>query len=479
MKKNKIEKLTITFVIFFIFFCLFCISFFKVDPDYLWHIKAGQYMLKHGVLTHDVFSWSAYGKYWMSHEWLFEVIIAFLHKIFGKFSVFLYLFAGCLSLIFFLFLTNKKKYLKNPLFLIFWATLFIMITFSMQVRPHIFSYLFLAIAVYSLYSLYENEDSKKIYFLPLLSILWSNFHGGSSNLPYLLCLVFIIGGLFNFKFSKIYSKRISKKQLIKYLVVMVLCMIAVCINIHGFKMFIYPYQNMMNKAMIENIMEWQPTTLNSVASYVYFALLLFIFGVMLFSKKKILFLDFLLFGFCAFLGLKSVRFWFFTYIIMSYVVFNYVESLDDEIDNLIIIAIGILSFSFIVLFSLKANNLFNFKYEFLLEKKDIEYIKKLDAKRMFNIYDHGGELIYNDIKVFVDGRADLYSDHDIFNEYLTMVNLDGGYSYYLNKYDFDYFVVSDNYRIYMYLLENDNYKLIYTNKSVHIFRKEISTMIIS
>ena len=83
MKKNKI-----IFIFFLVSLAIFSLSFFRIDPDYLWHIKAGEYMLKNGVLRQDVFSWSVVGEYWMSHEWLFEVIIYGLKKIFGNLHLF-------------------------------------------------------------------------------------------------------------------------------------------------------------------------------------------------------------------------------------------------------------------------------------------------------------------------------------------------------------------------------------------------------
>ena len=73
MKNNR--KLFIIFTIFVISMSLFLLNFMRIDSDYFWHIKAGEYMFNNKVLTHDIFSWYVNGKYWMSHEWLFEIIM--------------------------------------------------------------------------------------------------------------------------------------------------------------------------------------------------------------------------------------------------------------------------------------------------------------------------------------------------------------------------------------------------------------------
>ena len=49
----------------------------------------------------------------------------------------------------------------------------------------------LALTIFFSYDLFINENSKKIYFLPLVTLFWANFHGGSSNLSYIFCIIFL------------------------------------------------------------------------------------------------------------------------------------------------------------------------------------------------------------------------------------------------------------------------------------------------
>ncbi len=465
MKKNK--NILIVFLFFFLSISLFSLCFFDLDSDYLWHITAGKYMFSHGLLKKDVFSWFVYSKYWMSHEWLFEVILYLLKKVFGSFHIFIYCFGCIFTLSILLFLSNWKFYLKNVLFTFIWAFFFLLILFNVQARPHLGSYCFLGITMYLLMDNYRNSDSKKIFFLPILSIVWSNFHGGSSNIPYLLCFLFLIGNLFSFSFSKIEGKKITKEQLIRYVVVMFLCMIAVCINLHGIRMFFYPYENMLNSTMISNITEWRSTTLNEPIHYFYFLFLIFILFTFLFSKKKILFIDFLLFGFCAYLGLKSIRFWFYTYIVMSYIIFSYVPS--RKMDSGTKQGIICLSILLITLFFIRKDVIFPKKYYKFLDDKDIRVLKKEGPVRLFNMYDYGGDLIYHHIPVFIDGRADLYSNYN-YDDYLKISQFHKDTVSLIEKYQFDYFLVDSNYPIANYL-SISNYDLIYSRDNVLLYKK--------
>jgi hypothetical protein len=330
------------------------------------------------------------------------------------------------------------------------------------------SFIFITLSIYFLYDLYKNKESKKIYFLPLITILWSNIHGGSSNLSYILCFIFLIGGLFKFNFKKIEATPIEKRQILRYLLVAGLCMISICINIHGFKMFIYPYENMMDTVMLNNISEWQPTNLNNIFHYIYFTFILFIGITVLVSDKKIKFIDLLIFGFSLYLGLKSIRFWSYGPIMLYYVIFNYVD--ERKPDNFICPILGIVSGLLIIGFICCSPKLFNISYTNLLDTKVINTIKEEKPERLFNMYDYGGELVYNDIPVFIDGRADLYSKYN-YKDYLDISNCTGDYIKLINKYNFDYLLIDKRYPIYNYLKYSDDYEVIYKNKKLILYRK--------
>ena len=476
MKKIKdfIEehRYILGFSFLLICFSLFMMLLFTKESDYFWHIKAGEYMFKNEkVITKDVFSWFMADKYWMSHEWAFDYLIYFLKHLFGNVHLFIYSFACVTSLLMILFFTNKKKYLKNILFSLCWVMGFLIFCVYMQARPHLFSFIFLALTIWFTYDLFKNENSRKIYFLPLVTLFWANFHGGSSNLSYLFCLGFLIVGLFKFNFNKIEASRITKKQILKYLIIIFICMGVICINPHGLKMLIYPYTNIMDTVMINFITEWQPTVLSNTSHYPYFILIVVCLFVMIFSKKKIEFIDLALFGVSVILGLKSIRFWGYTYIIMSYVIFNYIpERKPDKGTTRILFMIGAI---FLGIFITSYEKLMVQYDSTIISKQMIEVIKEENPQKLYNMYDYGGELIYNEIFVFVDGRADLYSKSNLL-DYKNISMLQGDYIKLINKYDFDYYLVTEKYPINTYLSYSEDYELIYKEENIILYKKKDS-----
>ena len=86
------------------------------------------------------------------------------------------------------------------------------------------------------------------------------------------------------------------------------------------------------------------------------------------------------------------------------------------------------------------------------------------------MYDYGGELVYNNQSVFIDGRADLYGKYN-YKDYLKIVYLNKDIDNLLDKYNFDYLLVSMDYPIYVYLKDNKNYIPLFNNKKYVIYKK--------
>ncbi len=464
------HKYIFCFSILLIGYALFMSGLFQLESDYFWHIKAGENIFENGnILTSDIFSWFMRGKYWVSHEWGFDLLIYILKLMFGEWHLFIYPFITIGTLLIVLFFTNSEKWQKNIIFSLAWLMGFLIFVVYVQARPHLLSFIFLALTIYFCYDLFCNPQSKKIYFLPLVTLFWTNFHGGSSNLSYLFCLGFLFIGLFKFSASKVEAKRLKKEQLIRYAIVAVICVVAICINPHGLKMVLYPYVNITDSVMLNFISEWRPTVLSDVTHYPYFLLIMVCGLILLLGRRKIDFIDLALFGVSLILGLKSIRFWGYTYIIMSYVVFKYIPKRKaDYGTGKALIFLGII---FSGIFIWNVPNMLQEYDDRKISSNMLSMIKKSSPKRLFNMYDYGGELIYNDIEVFVDGRADLYSKYNLV-DYKTICDLGNGYKELINEYKFDYFLVDDNYPIDSYLEESSNFQLLYSENDIKFYKRK-------
>ncbi len=453
-KKKRKEIIIFSFILSISF--LFMLMF-RFGNDFFWHIKAGEYMVKnHMILKTDVFSWylSAFHPTWISHEWLFEIILYVSNTIFSDYGPLLITYFGIFLLFVVLYLTNKKNFHKNIYFTLFWLLSSIVLSLNILPRPFLFSNIFLALTFYLLYDLRRHSHSKKIYFLPLIACLWANIHGGSSNLSYILVFVFYFSGLFEFSFGKLVASSIDREQKRRYFVIFFLTILSICLNPHGVSMLLYPYQNMGDLFMLTTIREWQATNFNDSSSLLYLFLLISLLVPLIFGRKRFELVDFIIILMFLFLGFKAIRFWPICFIAFTYVVFHYIPSFKREFKTL---DYSILTFSILVII----NSIFLFQ----MPKKDlvdldfIEILKEEKPKRLYNFYDYGGYLIYRDIPVFIDSRADLYSKYNYQDSY-NLSMLRGRYEDYLKKYQFDYFLLERGMPLAYYLSISDQYETV-------------------
>ena len=143
--------------------------------------------------------------------------------------------------------------------------------------------------------------------------------------------------------------------------------------------------------------------------------------------------------------------------------------------------IAISSFSLVTLFMIFMLNI-NSKTEYIDHKiyptMAVNYIKEnlnIKEMRLFNEYNFGSYLILNDIPVFIDSRADLYTrefsglDYDIFDDFEYM-NLN--YQEKFNFYKITHALVYKNEDAMYNILTNDNnYKIIYQDNFFALFEK--------
>ena len=459
MKIEKVfEKRRKEVIIFSVILAIsvFFMLMFRYGNDFFWHVKAGEYMIDHHtILKTDVFSWylSPLKPVWISHEWLFEILL-YGSSVISEYGPVLLTFLGIFLLLVILYLTNRSDFHKNIYFTLFWLLSSATLSLNVLPRPFLISNIFLALTLYLLYDLKKNSQSKKIYFIPLIACLWANMHGGASNLSYILAFVFYFSGLFDFSFGKLVASSMSRDQKKKYLTVFFLSILAILINPHGVAMLLYPYQNMNELFMLSTIAEWQPFNFHHSSSILYMFLLASLVFSLIWGKKKFDLTDFIILLMFIFLGFKAIRFWPFAFIAFTYVVFHYVPSFRRRLSTF---DVTVVLFSIMVI--LYSMYLFEMPKKELVDESFIQILKEEKPERLYHNYDYGGYLIYRGIPVFIDGRADMYAKYNYQDSY-NLSMLRGPYETYLKKYDFDYFLLDKGVPLAYYLSNDNRYEMV-------------------
>lgn len=494
--KNKFTvKGVCLFGVGFTVLTLFAVCFSKgiQGNDFWWHVKVGEWICDNmKIPTNDIFSWYGieHNLDWTAHEWLSDVVYYLLLRFTGSLGVFLFSVISAFLMLALLWNEAKKYAVKNPVFssVFFLALPFVLHTFFYG-RPHVFSFFLLFFELKCLYKFVENTESKAIYFIPLISCLWSNFHGGSSNLSYLLCIVFLVAGLLPEHIGRLSAVRYDKKSFLKLLGVTVASVLAILVNPIGLDVLVYPYVSMGDSLMLSVITEWRAPDAKEMGELILYFLPIFVMSVgLLTEKKEIRVIDVLVFLVFLFLFFRSVRFIMLWYIAAVFYAFRYLPEFEfKRIKNnykviVSILVVLLLINPFVNSFSKihKAYTEDSLITE-VLNREMIEFVKEDAPDRLYNDYNYGEALIYNDIEVFYDARADLYAaDHILANGVsimnLKQMNSDAETSYVdveglIEQYQFDAILIGKTRPLYSYLISHsDKFVCLYEDDISAYFR---------
>lgn len=245
---SRTWKIILTSILFLYLTLSYCQQQNMLTADLGRHIRNGEYFLQHHEpITTNYYSYTEPEFLTRTHHWGAGVIYYALHKMggfgaLGLLNVLLYMGA------FFLFFKISLEK-SNYIFSIFFSLLAVpLITWRLEIRPEVFSYLFIAI-YYFLLSRFTDEKLKWQYLLilPFIQILWVNIHILFPIGPFLIA-VFAFGELINKK----------NEHLKKLILLFGLSSIASLVNYFGINGIIEPFTILNNYGMMiaENMSVW-------------------------------------------------------------------------------------------------------------------------------------------------------------------------------------------------------------------------------
>ena len=464
------------------------------DNDWFWHYVVGNVIDKTRVIpTKELFGW--FKEYsWTAHEWLTEFCMYKLGPL-GDIIIMLLIFICLYTLMAKMLKVKLNKLFDFKLLYLLMMTVFFRVTGP---RPYILSLVFMAYLVYILFSYLDDTKkySKLIYTIPVLQIVWVNFHGGSSSLPYimivgvLLCHLFL--KIFKFKESRWTDFKLNKEQIKTLLIVLGLTIVASCINPFGYKMLLYPFTNMADTSMLENIVEWESANFHGIFGMYLFVIIAFPLFNLILNKNKMKLHEIgfqLMFLFMAmrsqrFIGMYAIySMWTLgKYFFVSEEMYDTLRKPFKNFERVITICFCILLVCIISVIGYK--QISSFVSNDIIDNdgyysdKAVEEIIKLKPQRLYNDYGQGGYLLYklneynalDDVKIFAYGLGDVFSK-EILPESRNISNLTDNPRKLIEKYDFDVMLTSKNKPLHYFLDEMEEYTLYYSDEMCYIYTK--------
>ena len=487
-KSYRILKWVFLGLLIFMFFSIPIVhetNFLDMYSDATIQTKIGLDSIEQGqIMLNEQYSWHD-GLNWIPHETGWYWILGFLYKNFGllgivSLSIILNTLLGCL-------ITYKIK--DNSL----WSILLAFLILYMgsvplyNARPHTLS---IPLTILSFILLRDRKFSVKVGIFEVVA-MWaiSWVHGGI--LPIFATILLVFAAI-----DFIYG---DKKEGIAKSVTLVIGVLVSLLNPIGIDIWLY-FTKVLGDEVNTFVSEWQPSTFTFIM-----ALFLSIFSVCLCFNKKITLsnktaMQNIAIYFMFFIATCiHCRFGVYLTIIMALSFPSLLDNLVLEIkqsnlsirkiiDNRVFtklsslteVKVGLMSLSsivfvFLIILQVK-NNVEIFKTNTMsdifvkndIDENVVEVIKERGYERVYNNYNDGSWLIFNNIPVNIDNRCDPYLKEISGKDYIVMNHNIKSLEDSIKENNADVILcntlvdeVPENFIFYM--LQSDNYRVVYEN----------------
>lgn len=162
------------------------------DPDTFWHLKTGELIWREGALPRgDPFSFTFAGRPWVLHEWLFELALYGIHAIAGDLGLRL-LSAGLGTLALYWSWRSAERFVPGIVALLLTLAWVPLMGSWFVPRPQLLTYLLFALFLRWMLDFKYRGSLRGLAVMPPLMALWINSHG-AFPLGLILPLLFLIG----------------------------------------------------------------------------------------------------------------------------------------------------------------------------------------------------------------------------------------------------------------------------------------------
>ncbi len=306
--------LLIALVVVGLFFSLYALP---NDPDLGWHLRSGQLILQQHRIPHlDWLSHTMQNFPWVNHEAFIDVALAWSTQHLGiGFVNFFFVFVAIVT---FGVVVGKAAFDRVSIrqSMLFALLVSPIIGDFFGIRPQVFGWLLLATLMLVINHLRRTPESKIIYVVPLIILVWVNLHGSFAvGLGYLGIILFTEGlkalyykggGEESIYFRK--DRTLPWKVWKKLVLMVLIAAAATFINPYGPDIYRELYRTLSDSQGTRAINEWlSPDFKSSIGIFLYVFIVLLLEMLYLQRSRKIDFTEFVLLLAFLFLALTSVR----------------------------------------------------------------------------------------------------------------------------------------------------------------------------
>ena len=461
------NKRTIYIYILLAILCLFlaCLST-NYDFDLFARLIVGERFIENGILPFKDFLSYTPTHPWYDHEWGSGVVFYLFLKYLGALGLILLQAVLMFFTAYFVMKTQnlqKHAYPVSLLFMSFFLALFMRLNPSL-IRCQLFSFMFFAMFLYMLEK-NRRKGSNLVWFIPLITIIWNNLHGGIvSGLG--LVFLYFIGAL------------MERKPWKKYIGVLAVSMPLLAVNPYGLK-----YLNFLFSAVTMDrkyVTEWWPFYHKRHFTYYLPMCLYGIFAFVLnfINKRKIDWTKTIVLAVTLYQGLAHVKLLSLAVIAAAAFCYNdfcrffsFMKKLLKKIEKSLYVVI--LLFALLIpLYSPLVPRADLYKFPLY----EIEFLKINNIKGNivvpFGFGSYASYKLYPDNLIYMDGRYEEVYDNKVYLTLRDFSLAEENWDDIIKIYDTDILMPEKTAEIYEVLKNDKNWDLIFEGRLCGIFVKK-------
>jgi hypothetical protein len=157
--------------------------------DLAYQLRAGALVLAHGVPAADAFTFTAAGRPWMDLQWGAQVLLVSVFRAGGWQAIALAHAALVAGTYFFVWLASRATGLREPGTAIVVIASYLIAAPVLAMRPEAFALLVFAATFFLVTD--RHRRPKALWFVPILTVAWTNLHGSFPLAVVMMTLVVI------------------------------------------------------------------------------------------------------------------------------------------------------------------------------------------------------------------------------------------------------------------------------------------------
>jgi len=497
------KKTNISFTVLVILcIIILCISLAPktLQNDTFYTIKMGEHIVKEGLTEIDQFTWHEDVPYTYPH-WLYDVMIYKIYDIGGHAGIYISTIVLSCILGIIVYITNAKI-TKNKLvaFILTLGVMYLLQDF-IAARAQLVTFILFTLEILFIEMFLEKKKIGYGIGLIAIAIFITDLHAAVWPFFFVLALPYIgeyiIAIIIDF-IKKLTNKEkiefnkldIKRSPMVKWLIIiLIICAATGLITKWGDNPYTH-LSKIMSGDSTKYISEHQPLALINQKEFLVAVTILLAF--LIFTNLKIKLRDFLMITGLLILALMTRRQMSMFILIASPVLGQFIAMLFDKYEpngtkefirlmttiygKIITVSIVLIMSILLIRPTIKAQYVSTHNYpveaaKYILENLDVENM------RLYNEYNYGSYLLMNDIKVFIDSRADLYTkefngrDNDIFVDAMNTSQIGIYYEDMFTKYNVTHVILFRTSKLNMFLSRNNKYNELYKDDRFVIYER--------